>query len=301
MIVVRVICSVLAVAILIAVSERILPLRAVERDRWEWHYRPQRMFPRVDAFSVRQVALFGGIGILTGYALADFIGAVIGGILVAAARWIVGVIRRQRLPRTLDNGTTRAMFSASSMLFDSESAANIYAAGWLRNATVRARPVRGPTLPTLMVRRVCRRSYIPALFVVTMLLGCVAVPEFGNAARIGVLLTWAVLASAVWRATGLGMSGELPWRGAVLGVVTAVGVGAQWLLGAPDHPLVFALLGAVTIMSGAILRGRPRTNDDFTIIEDGLSGGIPFGMIGYWFSGWVAVIPAVLAVSLVPG
>jgi hypothetical protein len=223
------------------------------------------------------------------------------GIVVAAARWIVGVIRRHRLPRTLDNGTTRAMFSASSMLFDSESAANIYAAGWLRNATVRARPVRGPTLPTLMVRRVCRRSYLPALFVVTMLLGYVAVPVFDNAARIAVLLAWAVLSSAVWRATSLGMSGEMPWRGAVLGVVSAVGVGTQWLLGVPDHPVVFAFLVAVTITSGAILRGSPRTNDDFAVIEDGLFGGIPFGMIGYWFSGWVAVIPAVLAVGLVPG
>ena len=60
MIIVRVFCSVLAVAILIGVAERILPLRAVERDRWEWHYRPQRMFPGVDSFSIRHVALFGG-------------------------------------------------------------------------------------------------------------------------------------------------------------------------------------------------------------------------------------------------
>lgn len=300
MIIVRVICSVLAVAILIGVAERILPLRAVERDRWEWHYRPQRMFPGIDSFSVRHVALFGGLGLLTGYVLAEVIGAVIGGILVAATRWIVGVIPRQRLPRTLDNGTTRAMFSASSMLFDSESAANIYAAGWLRNATIHPRPVRGPILPALMIRRVCRRSYIPALFLVTVLLGYAAVPAFDNGARIAVLLAWAVLSSAVWRATSLGMSGEIPWRGAVLGVVTAVGVGAQWLLGVPDYPVVFALLAAVTIMSGAILRGRPRANDDFAVIEDGLFGGIPFGMIGYWFSGWVAVIPAVLAVGLVP-
>jgi hypothetical protein len=297
---VRIVCAVLAMLILVAVAERMLPLRAVERDRWEWGYRPRGMFPGVDTVGVRQVGFFGVTGLVTGYLLAGIPGALVTGALVTASRWAAGVRRHHRLPGMLESGVTRAMFSASPMLFDSESAANIYAAGWLRNATIRARPVRGPVLPTLMVRRICRRSYIPALLVVVTLLGIVAVPVSEPFARVVVLLLWAVLASAAWRATALGVPGEMPWRWAVLGVLTVAGVAAQWLLGAPASPLLFAVFAALTIVSGALHRGRPRTNDDFTIIEDGLTGGVPAGMLSYWCAGWIAVIPAVLAVGLVP-
>ncbi|MEY8565727.1 hypothetical protein AALF15_04030 [Corynebacteriaceae bacterium 7-707] len=298
MIAIRVVCAVLALVILVAVAERMLPLRAVERDQWEWHYRPQGKFPGVDSVGRRQVALFGGVGLLTGYALAGIPGALVTAVLVVAGRWAVGVRRRPRLPRTLDNGITRAMFSASPMLFDSESAANIYAAGWLRNATVRARPVRGPVLPTLMVRRIRRRSYIPALLLAVSLLGVVAVSVHAAGVRTVVMLSWAVLASAAWRATALGVPDERPWRWAVLGALAVVGVGAQWLMGVPESPVVFSVLTAVAIVSGALHRGRPRTNDDFTIIEDGLSGGVPAGMLSYWLAGWVAAVPAVLAVGV---
>jgi hypothetical protein len=297
-IVVRVVCAVVALVLLTAVAERMLPLRAVERDRWEWGHRPRGTFPGIDTVGVRQVGAFGATGVLTGYLLAGIPGAVVTGPLVAALRWVAGVRHARRLPRMLDDGITRAMFSASPMLFDSESAANIYAAGWLRNATVRARPVRGPVLPTVMVRRICRRSYIPALLAVVTLLGIVAAPGSAPVTRTVVLVLWAVLASAAWRATALGVPGETPWRWAVLGLLTVAGVGAQWLLGVPASPLVFAVLAALAIVSGALHRGRPRTNDDFTVIEDGITGGVPAGMLGYWCAGWVAVIPAVLAAVL---
>lgn len=296
--VVQSVCAVLALVILVGVAERIMPLRAVERDRWEWNFRPQRRFPDTDKVSIRQAGLFGALGLLAGYAVAGFVGAVTGGAVALAVRWFVGVRGPARLPRTLDNGTTRAMFSASSMLFDSELAANIYAAGWLRNTAVRARPVRGPTLPALMVRRVLRRGYIPALFLVTALLGVVAVPGYDDVARIILLVTWGVLASAVWRATRLGVVGELRWRWAILAVVTVTGIGVQWLWGVPDAPLLFAVLAALSVVLCGVLRGRPRNNDDFTIVDDGLTGGVPVGMVGYWFAGWSAVIPAMLAVWL---
>lgn len=300
MIVVRGVCAVLAVVVLIAVAERLIPLRAVERDRWEWHYRPRGQFPGIDSFSRRQVALFGGVGLLLGYAVADISGALVAGVVVAAARWIVGTTGPWRLPRTLDNGTTRAMLAASSGLFDSESAANIYAAGWLRKARVRGRGVGAPRLLNLMLVRVRRRTYIPLLFLVTALLGVATVPVFGPYAAFSVLVGWTVLASAVWRATRLEVAGEWPWRWLILGVVVVVGVGVQWLQGVPDAPLATSLLAAVAIAVGAVLRGRPRVNDDFTVVESSVYGGIPAGMIGYWFSGWIALVPAALAVGLVP-
>jgi hypothetical protein len=48
------------------------------------------------------------------------------------------------------------------------------------------------------------------------------------------------------------------------------------------------------VLVGGLLRGRPRVNDDFGITETGLFS-IPTGMLGYWASGWIAVVPAVVA------
>jgi hypothetical protein len=66
------------------------------------------------------------------------------------------------------------------------------------------------------------------------------------------------------------------------------------LTGVPASPVPAVVAAVVTVLVGGLLRGRPRVNDDFGITETGLFS-IPTGMLGYWASGWIAVVPAVVA------
>jgi hypothetical protein len=212
MVVVRVLCGLAAVVILVIVAERMFPLRSVGRDRWEWELRPAGRFPRIDRAGWAQVVAF------------TVLGAGVGGLL----RLAVGLRRPRRLSAVLANGTTRAMTTASHQLFDSESAANIYAATWLRDAPVRSRPVRGPVLPALMLRRIIRRGHIPLLFVTVAFVAAAVGDAAGVVGRSLLVLVCAVLASAVWRATGLGVLGGdrlacgVPVRGRAVGCRRAV-------------------------------------------------------------------------------
>lgn len=126
------------------------------------------------------------------------------------------------------------------------------------------------SLPVLMLRRLVRRGYIPLLFVavalaefaVVPLIGTV-VPLIGKGGRTLVLLCWAVLASAVWRATRLEVPGQLPWRVAILSVVTVLGMAAQFLPGMPVNPMYSMLWAAVAIVYCALVRGKPRETKTF--------------------------------------
>lgn len=195
-VILRVLCALAALVILVTVAERMFPLRSVARDRWEWELRPAGRFPRIDRAGWAQVAVF------------NVLGAGIGGLL----RLAVGLCRPRRLSAVLANGTTRAMATASHQLFDSESAADIYAATWLRDTPVRPRRIRGPVLPALMLRRILRRGYIPLLSVTVALVAAAVGPAAGAWGRGLLILCWAVPAAAVWRATRLRIPGEGWWR-----------------------------------------------------------------------------------------
>ncbi|GEM_PF-3960293 len=126
--------AVAALLLVVLIAERMLPLWAVERDVWEWRLCPTGRFPSLDEFSRWQVATFGVLGAVLGYGTVPShagIAVVVAALLVMGARLLVGV-RRVRLPEILDNGTTRVMFTMSSVVNDSELSANIYAAAWLR-------------------------------------------------------------------------------------------------------------------------------------------------------------------------
>lgn len=277
-VILRVLCALAALVILVTVAERMFPLRSVARDRWEWELRPAGRFPRIDRAGWAQVAVF------------TVLGAGIGGLL----RLAVGLCRPRRLSAVLANGTTRAMATASHQLFDSESAADIYAATWLRDAPVRSRRIRGPVLPALMLRRILRRGYIPLLSVTVALVAAALGPAAGAWGRGLLILCWAVPAAAVWRATRLRIPGEGWWRAALLMVTAGLGAGMLLLTGVPASPVPAVAAAVVTVLVGGLLRGRPRINDDFGITETGLFS-IPTGMLGYWASGWIAVVPAVVA------
>lgn len=274
---VRTVCALVALVLLVIIAERMMPLRSIGRDRWEWDLRPAGRFPGIDRAGWIQVVVF------------TVAGAGVGGVL----RYLAGVRKPRRLSTVLGGGVTRSMTAASSTVFDSESAADIYAATWLRDAPVRARALRGPTAPALMVRRVLRRGYIPALFLVTVLLTVAVVPYTGVAGRTVAVLVWAVLASAVWRATRLGIPGQWRWRAVVLGAAALVGAAVQWLPGAPEHPLQTVAATGLAVLWCALVRGRPRTNGSFTSVEIGLGAPVPVGMLTYWLSGGLAVLPAV--------
>ena len=132
--------AVAALLPVVLIAERMLPLRAVERDVWEWRLRPTGRFPSLDEFYRWQVATFGVLGAVLGYGTVPShagIAVVVAALLDMGARLLVGV-RRVRLPEILDNGTTRVMFTMSSVVNDSELSANTYAAAWLRNSRVSA-------------------------------------------------------------------------------------------------------------------------------------------------------------------
>ncbi|MGO1950099.1 MAG: hypothetical protein ACTH1D_10720 [Mycobacteriaceae bacterium] len=284
-IVLRFACAVVAVLILVDIAERMMPLRSVERDRWEWDLRPRGQFPGIDRSGWLQILGFGIIGAGVG----------------AAVRILAGLARPRYLTKVLSNGTTRTMMAASPMIFDSENSANIYAATWLRGRSVRSRPLRGPVLPSLMVRRVLRRGYIPRLFLVAALLAVAVVPLTGMWGRVTLILLWAVLASAVWRATRLGVPGEGIWRATVLGAVALAGAAVQWLPGAPADPLWTVLGTVLAVVHCAWARGRHRVNDDFSIVDTGIGIALPPGMLPYWCAGWLAVIPASVAAVAAAG
>lgn len=297
--------AVVALLLVVAIAERMLPLRAIERDVWEWTMRPARRFPTLDQFSWWQIATVGGFGAVLGYQLGaeilpldETVSALVTGIVAMALRLAAGV-RRVRLPVALDNGTTRVMFAVSSALNDSELSANIYAAAWLRNKRVSGRRIRGPVPLTLMWRRLRRRAYIPLLFLVVALLVVATGPSAGVTVQSSLIFAWAVMASSVWRATRLGVSGEMPWRVLFLGVVTVLGTAILSLSWRPDVLVAFTVLVVVAVVWCAVVRGRPRGNDDFSVIETGLGIAVPMGTVLHLFSGAMAVIPAFLAASLV--
>ena len=191
--------AVAALLLVVLIAERMLPLRAVERDVWEWRLRPTGRFPSLDEFSRWQVATFGVLGAVLGYGTVPShagIAVVFAALLAMGARLLVGV-RRVRLPEILDNGTTRVMFTMSSVVNDSELSADIYAAAWLRKTKVSAGRIRGPVPLVLMWRRLRRRLYIPLLFLVTALAAVALGPEPGPWAQTGLVVAWGVLASAV--------------------------------------------------------------------------------------------------------
>lgn len=263
--------------LLVIIAERMAPLRSVDRDRWEWEYRPARRFPGIDRDGWLQVLVF------------TVFGFGIGGVF----RYVLGVARPRRLATVLSNGVTQSMTRVTLMFFNAELASNIYAASWLRNATIKERPFVRTSLPALMLRRLVRRGYIPLLFVAVALAEFSVVPLIGNGGRTLVLLCWAVLASAIWRATRLEAPGQLPWRVAILSVVTVLGMAVQFLPGMPLNPMYSMLWAAVAIVYCALVRGKPRETNDFSSIEIGLGAPLEMGKLGYWFSGSLAIIPAI--------
>ncbi|WP_070833562.1 hypothetical protein [Corynebacterium sp. HMSC073H12] len=272
------IAGIVGIVLLLAIlAERMAPLRSVDRDRWEWEYRPARRFPGIDRDGWLQVLVF------------TVFGFGIGGVF----RYVLGVARPRRLATVLSNGVTQSMTRVTLMFFNAELASNIHAASWLRNAKVKERPFAQTSLPVLMLRRLVRRGYIPLLFVAIALAEFSVVPLIGNGGRTLVLLCWAVLASAVWRATGLEAPGQLPWRVAILSVVTVLGMAAQFLPGMPMSPMYSMLWAAVAIVYCALVRGKPRETNDFSSIEIGLGAPLEMGKLGYWFSGGLAIIPAI--------
>lgn len=272
------IAGIVGIVLLLAIrAERMAPLRSVDRDRWEWEYRPARRFPGIDRDGWLQVLVF------------TVFGFGIGGVF----RYVLGVARPRRLATVLSNGVTQSMTRVTLMFFNAELASNIYAASWLRNAKVKERPFAQTSLPVLMLRRLVRRGYIPLLFVAIALAEFSVVPLIGNGGRTLVLLCWAVLASAVWRATRLEAPGQLPWRVAILSVVTVLGMAAQFLPGMPMSPMYSMLWAAVAIVYCALVRGKPRETNDFSSIEIGLGAPLEMGKLGYWFSGGLAIIPAI--------
>ncbi|MDN6353506.1 MAG: hypothetical protein L0K02_09460 [Corynebacterium sp.] len=289
-----------ALLLVVLIAERMLPLRAVERDVWEWRLRPTGRFPSIDEFSRWQVGTLGVLGGLLGYGTVPShagIAVAVAALLTMGVRLLVGVCR-VRLPEALDNGTTRVMFTMSSVVNDSELSANIYAAAWLRNTPVSAGRIRGPVPLVLMWRRLRRRFYVPLLFLVTALVVVALGPAPGLWAQTGLVVTWGVVASAVWRATRIGIRGEMPGRRSFLAAVTGVGTVALALCWRPDAPLVFAVLAVAAILWCALIRGRPRRNDNFEVIETGMGVAVPLGTVLHMFSGAWAVLPAYLAVVL---
>ena len=282
---VRVLCAVAALVLLVVIAERMMPLRSVSRDRWEWDLRPAGRFPRIDRAGWTQIAVF------------TVCGAGIGGVL----RYLVGVRRLRRLPVVLGSGTTRTMTAVSPTVFDSESAADIYAATWLKDAPVISSRRGRQRLPALMVRRVMRSGYIPLLHLVVALLAVAVVPYGGVVGHALLVLAWSVLASAVWRATRLGVPGEWRWRSVFLVVVALAGGAVLWLPGTPTYPVAAALWSLVAVVWCALVRGKPRVNANFLSVDTGLGAPLPVGMLFYWLSGALAVIPAVAAAFAVVG
>ncbi|WP_297005210.1 hypothetical protein [uncultured Corynebacterium sp.] len=275
----RALCAVVALVLLVVIAERMMPLRSVSRDRWEWDLRPGGRFPAVDRAGWTQIAVF------------TVFGAGIGGLL----RYIVGVRKPRRLPVVLAGGTTRTMTAVSPTVFDSESAADIYAATWLKDAPVRSVRRAAPVLPMLMLRRVLRRGYVPLLFLVVALLAAAVVPYTGIVGRVLLALAWSVLASAVWRATRLGVPGEWRWRSVILAVVSLAGAVVLWLPGVPAHPVQATMWVLAAVVWCALVRGRPRENTNFLSVDVGMGAPVPLGMLRYWMSGLLAVVPAVAA------
>ncbi|HIW90576.1 MAG TPA: hypothetical protein H9870_02795 [Candidatus Corynebacterium avicola] len=292
--------AVAALLLVVFIAERMLPLRAVERDVWEWRLRPTGRFPDLDEFSRWQVGTLGVLGGLLGYGTVPSyagVAVVVGALLTMGVRLLVGV-RRVRLPEVLDNGTTRVMFTMSSVLNDSELSANVYAAAWLRKTPVSAGRIRGPVPFVLMWRRLRRRFYIPLLFLVTALVVVALGPDPGLWAQTGLVVAWGVLSSAVWRATRMGVRGELPWRLAFLAAVTVVGTVGFASFWRPDALLLFIVPVVAAILWCAVVRGRPRRNDNFEVTETGMGVAVPLGTVSHLFSGTLAVIPAYLAAVL---
>lgn len=265
------------ILLLAIIAEQMAPLRSLDRDRWEWEYRPAQRFPGIDRDGWLQVLFF------------TIFGFGIGGVF----RYALGVARPRRLATVLSNGVTQSMTRVTLMFFNAELASNIYAASWLRNAKIKERPFVHTSLPVLMLRRLVRRGYILLLFVAVALAEFSVVPLIGKGGRTIVLLCWAVLASAVWRATRIEVPGQMPWRAAILSVVTVLAMAAQFLPGIPLNPMYSMLWAAVAIVYCALVRGKPRETNDFSSIEIGLGAPLELGKLRYWFSGGLAIIPAI--------
>lgn len=272
----RIISGIVALFLLAVVAERLMPLRSVYRDRWEWELRPAQRFPRIDRDGWLQVLIFAicGFGI--------------GGLF----RLLVGIIRPRRLPAVLGCGITQSMTRVTSVIFDSEINSHMYAAAWLRNTRRKAYPQVHSSVPLVMVTRIFRRGYIPILFVVVALIAFAVVPFMGSGGRTLITLSWSILASAVWRTTRLDIPGALPWRIALLTAVAMLGAAVQFLPGVPHHPVSSVLCSIGAIVYCALVRGKPRSTNDFSSMEVGIGAPLQVGLVRYWLSGGIAVIPA---------
>lgn len=275
----RGISFVVAILIITTIAERMMPLRSVEQNRWEWELRPCSRFPTINRSGWFQVLIF---------TLASF---GIGGLF----RLLVGIVRPRKLSTVLASGVTQTMTRVTSMFFDSEIAADMYAASWLRGSRIKHRRYKRTTLPMLMLKRVLRRGYISLLFIATVLFGFGVVPFLGSGGRTLLVLIWAMLTSSVWRATQLEVPGQLRWRIAFTGVLVILGAVTQFLPGMPSHPIQATLWSMVAISYGAIVRGRPRSNTNFSSFDVGIGAPLEIGKMKYWLSGGLAVIPAFAA------
>lgn len=279
MVVIRAAASMAAIILLSSVAERMFPLRSVSRDRWEWDLRPSKMFPGIHSSGWLQIAVFSVVGLG------------IGGII----RFVMGIVPPRRLPEVLGNGVTRTMTLTSPILFDSERSSEIYSASWLRSSSIVTRRLLRPKVLSLMLRRIRRRGYLPILMVVVSLLWFSVGPVCGLFGRVVFLIGWGVISSAVWRATRLDLPGEMVWRWVIISILALTGSCFQWASGVPYHPVQSLAWSFVSIVYCSLVRGRKRENNNFLSIDTGIGAAIPVGMISYWFSGGIALVPALIA------
>ena len=269
------IAYILAIGILAYIAERVVPLRAVSPATWQWTYRPARTFPPLNKSAWIQILVFAVVGLG------------VGGVF----RLAIGVARPKTLPEYLNNGVTQNIMGGTSLLFNSELTSSVYAVTWLKKSLWTWPAISHISTPSILIRRLLRRGYIPLSVVCLVLLGYALEPFHSGYVAAGSIAGWGVVGSAVFRGTKLDLGDSAGWRAAFVTVLVFVGTIVQLLLFMPSDLLAFALCSIVAMAYISVVRGRPQEVNNFYVIDTGVMSFSP-EMMKYWLAGGFGLIPA---------
>lgn len=271
-------CGVVSLLLGAWLHERLVPLLALPELRWVYHDRPlgqARGFTFSSSLHLCAFAFFGlFVGACTGH---PWVGAVFASLLRA-----LPLLRgTPRLPQLLASGRKGLVGTSAFAIQDSEFISDAIAASW---STWRGGP---PTtnLTRLFLRRLARRSYLPAtaLLILSTTLACAN--ALGAVGIFGFVIAWAMLGAGIYRCADLSRLGiSSPVRWWVLGVhaITALAIFVlTWEFYSPAVPLFIA--GA--IFWTGFLRGRPRSTYDLTSVDSGFGVMVSPALLHYYLSG----------------
>ncbi len=271
-------------------AELLVPMQAISEQRWVYVLRPQAKLRSVDVITL---ANFGGaiaIGILVGLIHNNLPLW----ILLAVFLRVMPLFRWQRrLPGLLVAGERRTVGTGALYVHDSELVSEAMALGLGR---YRPQPSTA-NLYRLFFRRLVRRHYV-LIAAVLVLSVAIVLGSVNSSAAVGLfLLGWAFVSTAVLRCTNFQPILESGSLRLIVMIVCALiaGLVVFMLMGKPwTIPMVVTSIGY-----SAWRRSKPRSNENFVVVDVGFGAGIPLGTVEYVTAGLGPT--AMIALALVFG